>query len=436
MTPLEIDLVVDRLTSSPRPPSPPPGPPPKFTTQERFDRLYAQSIEKEKRLSAAARAQRERELAQNTGSVPKTNPRSQLLFKSKLQMWLTQVFATTPRAITPEAALQLLREVGILDKHQTLESVPIVNEKRKAWVIRQARLPERYNAAEIRSAIIEALAFHKPSKFDIFARPLILLAFSDRIQAHDCLNPRHRKITIFPHRFELFEPHLRRRLLDWRDEFHGKITFVPEGGHYTSVHKDVPMRIVQLCRQIRIHAALKKGDQYIVEADLRRLIPPKERKGRRSKSPPLMEEPRVVPPSRRASSAIRGDAVARMPFLNEDIALHFRDFPTQPVIAPGRRRRDAELVLVLDVQQYPMGAVGGYVADTLRWAVDYPFVTLHFVTGPVARSPILGDPQRRNEVVKTVESVRHEHGVEYGWEIPMQNHSLVVCKFKARSEEA
>jgi hypothetical protein len=207
---------------------------------------------------------KQKEMDGNTGAVPKSNSRSREIAKSKMQAWLDQLFCVLPRLISTAETMRLLQELGLLSDRQTFESNPILNDQQIVWRSRSHVHPPMYIPDHIRHSVESALNSPRPSKFDIFARPLILFAFSDR-RPENKLHPFRREITIFPHRFELFEPHLRRRLLEWRVDFHGKISFVPDSGHYATVHKDIPARIVDLCQSLRISAQYAHADSAIVE---------------------------------------------------------------------------------------------------------------------------------------------------------------------------
>jgi hypothetical protein len=328
------------------------------------------------------------------------------------------------KAALPIHLFMLLQTLGLLADRQTFECNPVLYEKQITWRAPRPGNPPMFLPEEIRRSVHTALTSPRPTKFDIFARPLILLAFSDR-KPDNRLHPLRREITIFPHRFELFEPHLKKRLLEWRPNFHGRVTFVPENGRYSTVNKDVPGRIIELCRKLRISARLLPEAHYIVEANFAELIPKKPKKCPRPKSP-MPEEP-LVRPQRRAASAMRQDSSPTKSFLRENIALHFGNFPSQPVITSGRQSKEAELILLLDIREYGMAAVRRYVAETIRWAVEYPFLMIEFLTGPANQGP-----QRRTEVTKTIEGMQQTDGIVYVWEVPRHNQSLVSCRFQER----
>jgi hypothetical protein len=86
-------------------------------------------------------------------------------------------------------------------------------------------------------------------------------------------------------------------------------------------------------------------------------------------------------------------------------------------------------VLVLDIREYGLAVVRRYVAETIRWAAEYPFVIVHFLTGPSSQGPA-----RREEVAKAVEAMARSDGIVYTWQVPRQNQSLVVCRFKERND--
>jgi hypothetical protein len=380
-----------------------------------------------------------RELKDTPPPSPKSNPRSQALADSLLNSWLDRVFGTLPDIITLPATIELLHTLGLLSDRQTFESVPLLDAKQKRWVSQPRADPPKYVIARIKRSIQTAISQSRPRKFDAFARPLVLLAFAERnpIPEANSLDPNHREIIVYTHRFELFEPHMRRRLIDWRSEFHGKITFRPDTGHYLTIHKDMPARLIRLCKSLRIKHEVPKNETVLIVADLAELLPKKKRKGKKKAKPP--EPPK---PSRRSSSApppegvvVRPPAEAVAPFLRENISVFFRDFPSQPVLADGPPTKEAELVLVLDVQKYSLPAVRDYVWEALRWAAGYPFITMQFVTGPVVRSPILSDPQRRTEVQKTIEMLQKNERIVYTWSIPKENQSMIICRFKSRLEE-
>jgi hypothetical protein len=373
-------------------------------------------------------------------SSPKITAQSQRLVLPRLRAWIDGLFNHLPDTLALPAAAELLRTLGILSDRQTFESHPILNEAQRSW----RTSGDHFAARRIKDAVINAVDSEPPTKFGAFARPLIMIAFSTLFRPSESafLDRVHRLVRIFPHRFELFEPKLKSRLKSWRGEFHGKITFAPDQNRYPIVNRDIPERIIAICKRLRIKAEISPRNPCIVEADLNELLPKPPRKVRKRKaaqdpaeSPP--QNPAEKPPAKRTApvqeralvlDSLPDDGEPSWPFLHEDIAIHFRDFPSQPVLAHADGK--ADLMLMLDVQKYSLPAVRDYVWETLRWARSYPFLTIVFSTGPIVRSPMLGEPQRRAEVQRTIELLKENERVVYSWKIPAHNQSLVICRFK------
>ena len=282
-------------------------------------------------------------------------------------------------------------------------------------------------------------------------------AFSPKSERQD--DPVHRKITVCPFRFDLREKQLVDKLKEWRSaKYTGTITFVPDLGYYSLNHKDMPQRLVAICRRLRIPAEVSKTNPHIVEANMSQLLPRRKRKKRAKvdtieKTTVVVEEPQepvkeeeAEPPQQQQkheramtiqeerpraqldTAAEESDA-GLIKFLREDLEIKFKDFPKRPNVVTQRRdAQEGELVLVLDLQNYSLQSAENYVWETLLWASQYPYLTLQYVTGPVSRTPILSDPRMRTQVLKAIQMLANSRGIKYSYDIPRTNQNLVICR--------
>lgn len=255
----------------------------------------------------------------------------------------------------------------------------------------------------------------------------------------------HKKITICPFRFDLREQQLVNKLKDLRSaKYTGTITFVPDLGYYSVNHKDMPQRLISICRRLRIPAEVSKTNPHVVEANMAQLLPRRKRKKRPKVEPLPQVEPEPVTvetqqepapkveteeESKRPMRAYERDTETVVHFLREDLEIKFKDFPRRPqVLGQKQDAQEGELVLVLDVQNYSLQATENYVWETLLWASEYPFLTLQYVTGPVSRTPLLSDPRMRSQVLKAVQMLANSRGIRYSYEVSRTNQNLVICK--------
>jgi hypothetical protein len=237
----------------------------------------------------------------------------------------------------------------------------------------------------------------------------------------------------------------------------------PDVGYYPSIHWDIPNRIVAICSSLRIKAEVSKSNPSVVVADLSELLPKKARKPKRKAlAPPqppegatdaqpkttkkkvgLGHSARKAPPKRlareedecAATGGSAGFEETVVPFLREDFAIHFQDFPQPPILAGGGPRREAELVLVFDLKDYNLPAARDYVWDALKWVYQYPFVTVQFVTGPPVRSPVFLNPAKRKEVLKVIDLLAKKEDIHYIWKVPRKNESVIICRRKIQPAE-
>ena len=280
-------------------------------------------------------------------------------------------------------------------------------------------------------------------------------------------DPNHRKITVCPFRFELREKQLVDKLKEWWSaKYTGTITFVPDLGSYSLNHKDMPQRLIAICRHLRIPAEVSKTNPHIVEANMAQLLPRRKRKKRVKpvdaveKTTTVVEEPHEAQQEQqnnpepaaaepgqhqqkkeramtvqeerpRASLETGADADPGVnQFLREDVEVKFKDFPKRPNVVTQRHDAlEGELVLVLDLQNYSLQRAENYVWETLLWASQYPYLTLQYVTGPVSRTPILRDPRMRTQVLKSTQMLANSRGVKYSYDIPRANQNLVICRY-------
>jgi hypothetical protein len=157
-----------------------------------------------------------------------------------------------------------------------------------------------------------------------------------------------------------------------------------------------------------------------------KLLPKKKRKTKKKKAEETPPEPPKPPKPKRKLH--RRPAVPAepeqpaAPILQRDAPLQFESFPERAV-------NSTELLVVIDVSRQSLPLVHETVWDTLVWANQYPALTIHFVTGPPARTQLLGEAkQRRDKAQSTIDILEADTGIMYKWEIPKHNENLLICR--------
>jgi hypothetical protein len=233
------------------------------------------------------------------------------------------------------------------------------------------------------------------------------------------------EINVYPHHFEKTEDRLRARLKDLRETFHGRVILKSYTGFYAAGEQHVPKRIIEICRSLRILAAPSPKNNMIIEADFSKLLPKKESKPRKKKTkdpaqsaPVPIPKPKVPRPPSRASVSQPVEPVVPV---QPDAQIQFQNFPESGFSS-------TEMLCKIDLQKDSLPTIHQTVWDALRWASQYPFLTLHFITGPVAKAPFLSDPRKRTQILNTIKLLEENEQIAYKWKIAEGDQNLIICQ--------
>ena len=267
------------------------------------------------------------------------------------------------------------------------------------------------------------------------------------------LDPEHRTLVVYPFRFNLREKQFREKLKCWRKEFRGTITIKPQGGYYSVNQKDMPNYIVKICRSLRIKAEISKNDPAVVECDLKTLLPKRRRRrqkrqkekqdlqkenvenaeiNQKSLDDDKMEKAQVTT---ELDQMIRpkGPSENDIKALTRDVEIKFNNFPKVVTAQTKNDDDDAKctsLVMVVDLQNFPVSTGGDYAYEILIWANSYPFLVVNFITGPPSRVPLFNEPKIRKQVISVIGLLSNQHDIHYTYEIAKHNSNLIICKHK------
>lgn len=279
----------------------------------------------------------------------------------------------------------------------------------------------------------------------------------------------NRTIIIYPYRFQEREKKFRQKLLSWRKEpFKGKITIKPQGNYYSVNQKDLPQHIIKICRSVRIKAEISKENPSFIVCDLHTLLPKKKKikkpKTETEENTQQQEtdtnaqqnqeiETSQTQPAQRLRSLVERELSTlittkntrktpspsdiEIQALNRDVEIKFNNFPkvyTANNIAISDMKDDTaestSLVMIVDLQNYPVNTASDYAWDILEWADSYKFLIIHFLVGPPTRVPMNQEPKLRSMLINNVRQLASQHDICYAYEIAEKNRNLLICKHK------
>ena len=139
--------------------------PMKVTTQETFERLSANSIEKKDRVTTQVNEFKRQEHQMFGSASPKCNSRSNELADRKMLKELDRHFDQSEGELTRSELASKLCQLGMLGERQKLESQPLLKEKLKDWAI-EGSDPDLYDASKVKTSLKESILAPSPSKFD------------------------------------------------------------------------------------------------------------------------------------------------------------------------------------------------------------------------------------------------------------------------------
>ena len=290
-------------------------------------------------------------------------------------------------------------------------------------------------------------------------------------------DPKNRTIIIYPFRFNEREKKFRQKLICWRNEpFKGKITIKPQGDYYSVNQKDLPQHIIKICKSVRIKAEISKTNPSLIECDLQTLLP-KRKKAKSKKKTEATEltsaltadannnnndqqqqkagnsqtepAPKTKPPIEKEiisslidninahskNRSISSDSVVQS--LTRDVEIKFSNFPkvytANNIVFNDMKDDTAEstsLVMIVDLQSYPVNTASDYAWEILEWADSYKFLTIHFLVGPPTRIPMAQEPKLRSMLINAIKQLSEQQNICYKYEIAEKNHNLLICRHK------
>ena len=140
--------------------------PKKVTTQQTFERLSANSIEKKDRVTTQVNEFKKKEHEMFGSASPKCNSKSNQLADRKMLKELDRVFDQSEEELTRSQLASKLCQLGMLDERQKLESQPLLKEKLEEWTVQGEDDVPKYDKSKVKTSLTESILAPSPSKFD------------------------------------------------------------------------------------------------------------------------------------------------------------------------------------------------------------------------------------------------------------------------------